>query len=107
MSQSVWCLLFVFRSGIISVLALCTCKRHKLPHLPSPLFYDLGAHPCTYGLPAFPDGEAELLLEGNRGDEFDAQGDIVTGHDHLHPFGKLRYPGYVRCPDVELGAVAA
>jgi hypothetical protein len=38
----------------------------SLPHLPSPLFYDLGAHPCTYGLPAFPDGEAELLLEGNR-----------------------------------------
>ena len=33
-------------------------------------------------------------------------GYIVTGHDHLHPFRKLRYPGYVRCSDVELGTIA-
>ena len=69
--KPVWCFLFVFCSCIVSVLAFCTRKCHKLPHLPSPLFYDLGAHPGTYGLPAFPDGEAEFLLKGDGGDEFD------------------------------------
>ena len=104
--KSVRCLLFVLRRRIVPVLAICTCKYHQLPHLPSPLFYYLRAHPGTDGLAAFPDGEAELFLEGDGGDQLDGDGHVVTGHDHLDPFGKLYDTGHVRGSEVELGTVA-
>ena len=46
----------------------------SLPHLLSPLFYNLGDNTCTYGLAAFTDGKAEFLLKGDGGDEFDTIG---------------------------------
>ncbi len=104
--KSAWCFLFVFCCCIISVLALCACKRYKLPHLPSPLFYDLGAYPGTYGLAAFPDGKAELFFQGDGGDKFDGNGDIVSGHNHLNAFGELGDTGYVSGSDIELGTIA-
>ena len=66
----------------------------------------LGDDAGTDGLAAFPDGKAEFLLEGDGGDELDGDRHVVTGHDHLHPFGKLHDAGHVGRPEVELGTVA-
>src|SRR5512135_188613 len=63
-------------------------------------------YPCTHGLAAFPDGEAEFLLEGDGGDESYGERHVVPGHDHLHPFGQLGNAGDVRRPEVELGPIA-
>ena len=79
----------------------------SLPHRPYPyLFRYLCHNPGTYRLAAFPDGEAELFLQGDGGDQLDVDGHVVTGHDHLYPFGQLDDSGYVCCSEVELGTVA-
>src|SRR3989304_4735386 len=49
------------------------------------------------------DGEAELLLHGNRLDQLDAERDVVPGHDHLGPRGERADAGHVGRPEVELG----
>ena len=55
--ELIWLRLFVFRSGIISPLTLCTGKGDYYPHLVPPLFYDLGNDPCPYGTAALPNGK--------------------------------------------------
>ena len=57
------------------------------------------------GPATFTDGEAQLLVHGDRGDQADAHGDVVAGHDHLRPLGQFHDPGHVGRAEVELRAV--
>src|SRR5580692_6697017 len=66
---------------------------------------DLGDDAGADGASAFADGEALLLLEGDRGDEVDGHLGVVARHDHLGPFGEGHRPGHVRRAHVELRTV--
>ena len=39
------------------------------------------------GSAALADGEAQALFHGDRVDQFDFSGDVITGHNHFHTFG--------------------
>ncbi len=104
--KPVWCFLFVFCRCVVSVLAFRTCKGYKLPHLPSPLFYDLGAHPGTYGLAAFPDGKAEFFSRAMGETSSMLMVTLSPGITISTPFGKFGDTGYVGGSDIELGTIA-
>src|SRR5688572_7649946 len=59
------------------------------------------------GAAAFADGEAHGLLHGDRRDEFDFDGDIVTRHHHFHAVRKLDHAGHIGRAEIELRAVVA
>ena len=69
------------------------------------LFDDLGNTTRTDGASTLTDGEADGLLHGDRGDEFDRDRDVVAGHDHLDSLGEGDGAGDVRGTEVELRAV--
>ena len=55
---------------------------------------------------AFTDGESQLLLHGDGGDELGRDGHGVSGHDHLHVLGELDHTCDIGGPEIELGPVA-
>src|SRR5439155_17598546 len=70
------------------------------------LTQDLRDHARTDGVTTFTDGEAQPLFDHDRSDEFDREGDVVAGHDHLGACRELSGTGHVGRLDVELRAVA-
>ena len=59
----------------------------------------------TDGTAALADSEAEAVLDGDRGDQFDVHVNVVAGHAHLNAFGKGDDAGNVSGTEVELGTV--
>src|SRR4051812_47480169 len=63
---------------------------------------DLGDDARAHRATALTDGEAELLLHGDRGDELDLDGRVVARHDHLDASAELHGAGHVGGAEVEL-----
>ena len=59
----------------------------------------------THGAAAFTDSKAQLLLNGDGGDQFDVHIDVIAGHAHLDAFGQRDDAGHVGGTEVELGSV--
>src|SRR5207247_5108811 len=78
---------------------LATCSPLHL------LLDDLGDRPRPYGAAAFPDGEAQALLHGDRRDQLDRHLRVVPRHHHLHSLRQRRHPRHVPRPAVELRPV--
>src|SRR5574337_369836 len=72
----------------------------------APLLQHLAHHAGADGAAALEDGEEQLLLHGNRLDEFDGEAHVVPRHDHLGPGREGTDPRHIGGPEVELGAVA-
>src|ERR1039457_3617231 len=70
------------------------------------LFNNRADDACANGTAAFTDGETQAFVHGDRGDQFDGHGDVVTRHDHFGAGRKFGYTGYVGGTEVELGAIA-
>src|SRR5690606_13519925 len=51
------------------------------------------------------DGEAQLLLHGDRDDQLDLHRHVVARHHHLGALGQLHHPRHVRRAEVELRTV--
>src|SRR3990172_2106182 len=78
------------------------------PHSAIPirfLFDHFGDHACAHGPAALADGEPELLVHGNGGDELHLAAHVVPGHPHLDAVRERHHARHVRRPEVELGTV--
>src|SRR6185295_19513197 len=75
--------------------------------LSAELFHDFCDDAGADGSPAFADGKAQLLLHGDRRDQFDLDGDIVARHHHLGARRQLHDPRHIRGAEVELRPVVA
>ena len=75
--------------------------------LPITLFNDVSDDAGADGAAAFPDGEAQFFFQGHGGDEMDFNGDIVAGHDHLHPFRQGHDAGDVGGAQIKLRPITA
>mmetsp|Transcript_43261 Transcript_43261/g.102182 ORF Transcript_43261/g.102182 Transcript_43261/m.102182 type:complete len:323 (+) Transcript_43261:243-1211(+) len=71
----------------------------------SDLLDDVGNDAGADSLAALADGELEPLVEGDRVEQLDLDGDVVAGHGHLDVLGEGHGPGHVRGTDEELRAV--
>src|SRR5262244_3748577 len=69
------------------------------------LFRDRDDDAGTDGLAAFTDGEALLLLHGDRRDQLDIHGGVVAGHDHLGARRQRALAGHVGGAEIELRTV--
>ena len=69
------------------------------------LLFDSNNDAGTDGTAAFTDGEAEVVLNRDRGDQLDLHVDVVARHAHLDTFGKGDDAGDVRRTEVELGTI--
>src|SRR6478752_2201299 len=69
------------------------------------LLGDAHHHAGADGLAALADGEALLLLHGDRRDQLDVHGRIVARHDHLGALRQRALPGHVGRAEVELRTV--
>src|SRR5215207_2093065 len=54
---------------------------------------------------ALADGEAQLLLHGDRHDQLHRHRDVVPRHHHLGPLRKVHHPGHVGRAEIELRPV--
>src|SRR5438552_15690077 len=68
---------------------------------------DRGDHAGADRAATFANSESQSFFDSHWVDQLDLHLYVVTGHDHLHPFGQLDVAGHVGSPDVELRAVAA
>src|SRR3954454_20869306 len=71
----------------------------------SSLFGDGDDDAGTDGLAALTDGEALLLLHGDRRDQLDVHGGVVARHDHLGAFRQRALTGHVGGAEVELRTI--
>src|SRR5215213_10739313 len=71
-----------------------------------PLLDYFGDHPRADGPAALAYSEAQPLVHGDRLDQLYGHLDVVARHDHLRALGKVRHPGHVGRPEVELRPVA-
>src|SRR5215470_19600535 len=59
----------------------------------------------THGLAALTDGEALLLLHGDRRDQLDVHGGVVAGHDHLGARRQRALASHVGGAEIELRTI--
>src|SRR5215469_5570617 len=71
-----------------------------------PLLEHLGHDPGAHRPATLTDGEPELLLHGDGGDQLHLDRDVVPRHHHLHVVRELHRPGHVGGAEVELRPVA-
>src|SRR5262245_54312743 len=84
----------------------CLGRPCQVPGRPTfLLFDDCGDDAGADGAAAFADGEAQLLLHGDRRDQLDRHRHIVARHHHLGALGQRHNPGHIRRPEVELRPV--
>src|SRR5499426_1535337 len=69
------------------------------------LLDDAGDHAGTDRAPALADGEAQLLLHGDRHDQLHRHRHVVARHDPLGPFRQVHDAGHVGGAEVELRPV--
>src|SRR5437763_455052 len=72
---------------------------------PTSLLDDLRDAAGADGAAALADGEAQLLVHGDRLAQLDGHQRVVAGHDHLGALGQADRPRDVCGPEVELRAV--
>src|ERR1700704_6725894 len=82
-----------------------TAKGHKNAPPCSSLLGDRDDDAGTDGLAALTDGEALLLLHGDRRDQLDVHGGVVARHDHLGTLRQRALTGHVGGAEVELRTV--
>src|SRR5499425_310610 len=80
-----------------------TAKGRKAP--PCSLISDRNDDAGADRLAALTDGEALLLLHGDRRDQLDVHGGIVARHDHLGARRQRALTGHVGGAEVELRAI--
>src|SRR5579875_1004662 len=95
----------VFRGRVIAIFAFAALQRDNFSHDPCTLLDDLGDGAGAHGVPAFPDGEAQPLLQRHRRDQADLHRHVVPRHHHLHPRRQLHVPRHVRRAKVKLRPV--
>ncbi len=91
---------------IVTLMANSAFKRNKFSWHFYSLLDDFGYGSGADGAAALADGEAELLLHGDRGDELHVDRHVVARRHHLHAFRELDRASHVRRAEVELRAVA-
>lgn len=96
--------LLVLDRGVIAPLALGAGEQNVDAH---DLLHDFRHHAGADGTAAFANGEAQTLLHGDGGDEFNIEGGVVAGHDHFHAFVQGDDARHVRGAEIELGTVPA
>ena len=69
------------------------------------LVEDLGHLTRTHGAATLADSEAEVLVQGDVGDELNGDGEVVARHDHLAALGEGDGAGHVSGTEVELGTI--
>ena len=88
--QSLGIISSVLGGSIRPLLTFSTGKMNNNPSLSLPrhnLLYDTANATSTYRFPPFPNSKPQTLLQSYRIDEFYLHSNIITGHNHLHPFG--------------------
>ena len=91
---------------IVTLMANSAFERNKFSWHFYSLLDDFGYGSGADGAAALADGEAELLLHGDRGDELHVDRHVIARSHHLHAFRELDRAGHVRRAEVELRAVA-
>ncbi len=91
---------------IVTLMANSAFERNKFSWHFYSLLDDFGYGSGADGAAALADGEAELLLHGDRGDELHVDRHVVARRHHLDAFRKLDRARHVRRAEVELRAVA-
>src|SRR5262245_16896679 len=89
------------RPAVLETAALPT----ELYPYPVSLLYDLGDDAGADGSAALTDGEAQLLLHGDRRDQFHIHRHIVARHHHFGASRQRYNPGHIRRPEIKLGAI--
>src|SRR5215216_6724968 len=82
-------------------------RSARLPSAPAipPLLYDGGYDAGTDRAAALADGEAQLLLHGDRRDQLDRHRNVVARHHHLRALRQRHHTRHVSRAEVELWAV--
>src|SRR5216684_9385604 len=82
------------------------CQLSYWPNSSAVLFENLGHHAGADGAAALADGEAQLLLHRDRGDQRHHHLDVVARHHHLGARRELERAGHVGRAEIELRPVA-
>src|SRR5690606_3833329 len=85
-----------------SLLAFYSLSTRSADGAPRELLDDLGDDAGADGPPTLTDGEAQLLLHGDRRNQLDRHLHVVARHDHLDALGQLHRARHVRRAEVEL-----